>query len=178
MSRPLFEISAEMLADIERLAGKGMRVNDILKKLGISIATFYRKKREQPAIREALKKGYNKYWGRDVEWFGRAPYCKIDREYWQTLETAGCINHELRKNIRFNKFLGMDNRRMAYCKELASYYTTEEHDAGMILEPEKPKKHDIREEFTAPRPGRLAPIQAEHKPRHLSPVTIPHLKRL
>lgn len=57
VGRPRFEITPEVLSEIEEMAGRGLTVNQISTCLGISPATFYNKQAQYLEFLETIKKG-------------------------------------------------------------------------------------------------------------------------
>jgi len=57
MGRPKFEITPEVLEEVEEMAGRGLTVNQIATCLGISPTTFYAKQAEFSEFSETIKKG-------------------------------------------------------------------------------------------------------------------------
>ncbi len=55
--RPPFEITDEVLADVERMASLGLVHEQIAHNLGIHVGTLYEKKKEYSEFSEAIKRG-------------------------------------------------------------------------------------------------------------------------
>jgi len=167
-----------MIDDIRVLASQGRSIAEILPVIGISRATYYRKKKEGPAIREALIQGYDNIWG-------HASYHKVNCEYWDEVEAIGSSSREIRKTLRLNKLLAMRDRRLIYSKDLMQFCQREEYEEPIQLEPEKPapaepgRQKIIEESEPITNAVRSARMQnKEQNPaRKFKPVNIPRLKR-
>ena len=57
MGRPKFEITPEVLEEVEEMAGRGLTVSQIASCLGISPSTFYLKQAEFSEFSDTIKKG-------------------------------------------------------------------------------------------------------------------------
>ena len=57
VGRPRFEITPEILQEVEEMAGRGLTVSQIASCLGISPATIYNKQAQYLEFLEAIKKG-------------------------------------------------------------------------------------------------------------------------
>jgi len=57
MGRPRFEVTPEVLQEVEEMAGRGLTVNQIATCLGISPATIYNRQAENLEFLETIKKG-------------------------------------------------------------------------------------------------------------------------
>jgi len=57
MGRPKFEITPEVIKEVEEMAGRGLTVSQIASCLGISPSTFYLKQAEFSEFSETIKKG-------------------------------------------------------------------------------------------------------------------------
>ena len=57
MGRPRFEVTPEVLHEVEEMAGRGLTVNQIASCLGISPATIYNRQAENLEFLETIKKG-------------------------------------------------------------------------------------------------------------------------
>ena len=57
MGRPRFEVTPEVLHEVEEMAGRGLTVNQIATCLGISPATIYNRQAENLEFLETIKKG-------------------------------------------------------------------------------------------------------------------------
>ena len=57
MGRPRFEVTPEILHEVEEMAGRGLTVNQIATCLGISPATIYNRQAENLEFLETIKKG-------------------------------------------------------------------------------------------------------------------------
>jgi len=57
MGRPKFEITPEVLEEVEEMAGRGLTVNQIAICLGVSPATIYNKQAQYLEFLETIKKG-------------------------------------------------------------------------------------------------------------------------
>ena len=57
VGRPKFEVTEEVLQEVEELAGQGLTVNQIATCLGVSPATIYNKQAENLEFLETIKKG-------------------------------------------------------------------------------------------------------------------------
>jgi predicted transcriptional regulator len=57
MGRPRFEVTPEVLQEVEEMAGRGLTVNQIASCLGISASTFYLRQAEFSEFSETIKKG-------------------------------------------------------------------------------------------------------------------------
>ena len=57
VGRPKFEVTPEVLKEVEEMAGRGLTVNQIASCLGISPSTFYLRQAEFSEFSEAIKKG-------------------------------------------------------------------------------------------------------------------------
>jgi predicted transcriptional regulator len=57
MGRPKFEVTPEVLQEVEEMAGRGLTVNQIASCLGISPSTFYLRQAEFSEFSETIKKG-------------------------------------------------------------------------------------------------------------------------
>jgi hypothetical protein len=58
MGRPRFEVTPEVLQEVEEMAGRGLTVRpDALPALGISASTFYLRQAEFSEFSETIKKG-------------------------------------------------------------------------------------------------------------------------
>ena len=57
VGRPKFEVTEEVLHEVEEMAGRGLTVNQIATCLGISPATIYNRQAENLEFLETIKKG-------------------------------------------------------------------------------------------------------------------------
>ena len=57
VGRPKFEITPEVLEEVEEMAGRGLTVNQIAICLGVSPATIYNKQAQYLEFLETIKKG-------------------------------------------------------------------------------------------------------------------------
>ena len=57
VGRPKFEITPEVLEEVEEMAGRGLTVNQIATCLGVSPATIYNKQAENLEFLETIRKG-------------------------------------------------------------------------------------------------------------------------
>ena len=57
VGRPRFEVTEEVLQEVEELAGQGLTVNQIATCLGVSPATIYNKQAQYLEFLETIKKG-------------------------------------------------------------------------------------------------------------------------
>ena len=57
VGRPKFEVTEEVLQEVEELAGQGLTVNQIATCLGVSPATIYNKQAQYLEFLETIKKG-------------------------------------------------------------------------------------------------------------------------
>ena len=57
VGRPKFEVTKEVLQEVEELAGQGLTVNQIATCLGVSPATIYNKQAQYLEFLETIKKG-------------------------------------------------------------------------------------------------------------------------
>ena len=57
VGRPRFEITDEVLQEVEEMAGRGLTVNQIATCLGVSPATIYNKQAENLEFLETIRKG-------------------------------------------------------------------------------------------------------------------------
>ena len=57
MGRPKFEITPEVIKEVEEMAGRGLTVNQIAICLGVSPATIYNKQAQYLEFLETIKKG-------------------------------------------------------------------------------------------------------------------------
>jgi hypothetical protein len=57
IGRPRFEVTPEVLQEVEEMAGRGLTVNQISSCLGISPSTFYLRQAEFSEFSETIKKG-------------------------------------------------------------------------------------------------------------------------
>ena len=57
VGRPRFEITPEILQEVEEMAGRGLTVNQIATCLGVSPATIYNKQAQYLEFLETIKKG-------------------------------------------------------------------------------------------------------------------------
>ena len=57
VGRPRFEVTPEVLKEVEEMAGRGLTISQIASCLGISPSTFYLKQAEFSEFSETIKKG-------------------------------------------------------------------------------------------------------------------------
>ena len=57
VGRPRFEVTPEVLKEVEEMAGRGLTISQIASCLGISPSTFYHKQAEFSEFSETIKKG-------------------------------------------------------------------------------------------------------------------------
>ena len=57
VGRPRFEVTPEVLKEVEEMAGRGLTISQIASCLGVSPSTFYLKQAEFSEFSETIKKG-------------------------------------------------------------------------------------------------------------------------
>lgn len=55
--RPPFEVTDQVLRDVEEAASRGLEKQQIARVLGIHVSTFIEKRKQYPELEEALKRG-------------------------------------------------------------------------------------------------------------------------